>query len=205
MLGARSEHHWLRVCRTRLGHLFPYLPKRPGYHKRVKAAVPLICRTMLYLATQCPSWSSDLRLLDATPVPCGTSRATVARSEPTGLAGYGYCAAHSRWYWGLKLYLLVTAQGVPVAWCPANPNLGEREVTAELLGHAHEVGLLCEVPSRVTRSNNVTIGAPSRSSNRAATSSKNSSSFIAPFPRQGRATAVPAHAWARPTETGDES
>ena len=26
LLGARSEHHWLRMCYGRLGHLFPYLP-----------------------------------------------------------------------------------------------------------------------------------------------------------------------------------
>jgi hypothetical protein len=30
LLGARSEHHWLRMCYGRLGHLFPYLPKQPG-------------------------------------------------------------------------------------------------------------------------------------------------------------------------------
>ena len=38
LLGARSEHHWLRLCYARLGHLFPYLPNQPGYHKRLKAA-----------------------------------------------------------------------------------------------------------------------------------------------------------------------
>ena len=27
LLGARSEHHWLRLCYARLGHLFPYLPE----------------------------------------------------------------------------------------------------------------------------------------------------------------------------------
>ena len=42
LLGARSEHHWLRLCYGRLGHLFPYLPKQPGYHKRLKAAPPLL-------------------------------------------------------------------------------------------------------------------------------------------------------------------
>ena len=50
-----------------------------------------------------------------------------------GLAGYGYCAAHSRWYWGLKLYLLTTPDGAPVNWCLASPKLGERDVAAELL------------------------------------------------------------------------
>lgn len=142
LLGARSEHHWLRLCYGRLGHLFPYLPKQPGYHKRVKAAAPLICETMLALAVRCPSWTDELRLLDATPVPCGTSRQTVRCSELAGLASYGYCAAHSRWYWGLKLYLLTTAEGMPVAWCLASPRLGEREVAQELLERAREEGTL---------------------------------------------------------------
>jgi hypothetical protein len=96
LLGARSEHHWLRLCYGRLGHLFPYLPKQPGYHKRLKAAAPLICKAMLYLATLCPSFTDGPRLLDATPVPCGASRQTVRRSELAGWANYGYCAAHSR-------------------------------------------------------------------------------------------------------------
>ena len=142
LLGARSEHHWMRLCYARLGHLFPYLPKQPGYHKRLTAAAPLICKTMAYLATQCPSWSDGLRLLDATPVPCGTSRQTVQRSELAGWANYGYCAAHSRWYWGLKLYLLTTTEGMPVAWCLADPKLGEREVAADLLSHARDTGAL---------------------------------------------------------------
>lgn len=144
LLGARSEHHWLRLCYGRLGHLFPYLPKQPGYHKRLKAAAPLICKTMLYLASTCPSWEDELRLLDATPVPCGASRQTVRRSGLSGWANYGYCAAHSRWYWGLKLYLVTTAEGMPVAWCLADPKIGEREVAQELLGYARETGALRE-------------------------------------------------------------
>jgi hypothetical protein len=140
LLGARSERHWLRMCRTRLGHLFPYLPHQPGYHNRLKAAAPLIRQTIFYLATLCPSWGDRLRLLDATPVPCGTSRQAVKRSRLAGWANYGYCAAHSRWYWGLKLYLLATAEGMPVAWCLADPKIGEREVAAELLAQARDTG-----------------------------------------------------------------
>ena len=81
LLGARSEHHWLRLCYARLGHLFPYLPKQPGYHKRLKAAAPLLAAVLDYLAREAPSWHDQLRLIDATPVPCGASRETVKRSE----------------------------------------------------------------------------------------------------------------------------
>jgi hypothetical protein len=142
LLGARSEHHWLRMCYARLGHLFPYLPNQPGYHKRLKAAAPLLAAVMDYLAREVPSWHDPVRLIDATPVPCGNSRETVKRSELAGWAAYGYCAAHARWYWGLKLYLVTTPDGMPVAWCLASPKIGEREAAAELLAHAARTGAL---------------------------------------------------------------
>jgi hypothetical protein len=88
------------MCYARLGHLFPYRPNQPGYNKRVRAVAPLICKAIEYLARSCPSWADDLRLFDATPVPCGASRPTTQRSELAGLANTGYCPSHSRWYWG---------------------------------------------------------------------------------------------------------
>jgi hypothetical protein len=67
------------------------------------------------------------------------SRETVKRSDLAGHAGYGYCASHSRWCWGLKLYLICTGDGMPVSWCLANPKIGEREVLAALLDHDHHL------------------------------------------------------------------
>lgn len=142
LLGFPSQHHWLRFAYGRLGHLFPYLPKQPGYHKRLIAATPLIMHATRLLAAQVPSHVDQLRLIDATPLPCGTSRETVKRSQLAGWANYGYCASHSRFYWGLKLYLVTTLDGMPIVWCLADPKLGEREVAAELLGHAHDLAAL---------------------------------------------------------------
>jgi hypothetical protein len=142
LLGFPSQHHWLRFAYGRLGHLFPYLPHQPGYHKRLIAATPLIQRAVQKLATQIPSHADQLRLIDATPLPCGTSRETAKRSELAGFANYGYCASHSRYYWGLKFYLVTTLEGMPIVWCLADPKLGEREVAADLLGHAQDLTAL---------------------------------------------------------------
>jgi hypothetical protein len=38
--------------------------------------------------------------------------------------------------------VITTAEGMPVAWCLADPKLGEREVAAELFGHARDIGAL---------------------------------------------------------------
>ncbi len=61
------------------------------------------------------------------------SRPTVKRSDLAGWAGYGYCASHSRFFWGLRLYLVCTPSGMPILWALANPKLGEREVLAAML------------------------------------------------------------------------
>ena len=133
LLGCHNEHRWIRFCYCRLGHLFPYLPNQPGYTKRLRQARWLLERVQTHLVGQTPSVQDPLRLLDATPVPCAASRPTVTRSALRGWADYGWCPSHSRWYWGLRLYLVCTADGSPVAWCLASPTLGEREVAQALL------------------------------------------------------------------------
>lgn len=50
-----------------------------------------------------------------------------------GWASYGYCASHSRFFWGLRLYLVCTPAGMPILWALADPKLGEREVLAAML------------------------------------------------------------------------
>lgn len=133
LLGCPSEHRWLRFAWVRLGHLFPYLPQQPGYNKRLRALAPILSRVLRHLARQTPSWCDRLRLLDATPVPCASSRETVQRSALRGQANYGYCTSHSRYFWGFKLYLLTTTDGLVVDWCLADPKLGEAEVAEALL------------------------------------------------------------------------
>jgi hypothetical protein len=48
-------------------------------------------------------WTDDVWVVDSTPVECARSRETVKRSDLAGWAEYGYCASHSRYFWGLRL------------------------------------------------------------------------------------------------------
>ena len=72
-------------------------------------------------------------MLDSTPVPCGSSRETAKRSDFAGQAAYGYCASHSRYFWGFRLYLLCASDGMPIAFELAPANAPERQVAAEML------------------------------------------------------------------------
>lgn len=133
--GSSSESRWVRYARAHLTGMFPAMPQQSGYNKRIRAAGPLISAVITALAKDTASWHEILRLLDSTPVPCGTSRQTVKRSDLVGHAGYGYCASHSRFFWGFRLYLVCTPDGMPVIWGLANPKIGERETTQVLLDH----------------------------------------------------------------------
>jgi hypothetical protein len=133
LLGFTSEAHWLRYAGKHLVGMFPYLPQQSGYNKRLRAALGLVKRVIRMLARSSDFWLDDCWIADSTPVPCGMSRPTVQRSDLAGWAGYGYCASHSRFFWGLRLYLVCTPAGMPVMWALADPKLGEREVLAAML------------------------------------------------------------------------
>jgi hypothetical protein len=135
LLRYHDERHWLRAAPNRVGHLFPRLLSQSEYNQRLKGAAPLMEAALRWLAAQTPGSAEQLRLLDGTPVGCGQSTTTAKRSGLFGYAGYGYEPSHSRYYWGVKLLLVVTADGTVTGFGLANPKLvGEREAVRQLLG-----------------------------------------------------------------------
>jgi hypothetical protein len=51
---------------------------------------------------------------DLTAPEFARSRPTVKRPNLADWAGYGYCASHSRFFWGLRLHLICTPSGLTV-------------------------------------------------------------------------------------------
>jgi hypothetical protein len=130
LLGFASEARWLRHARAHLRPLFPYLPQQPGYNKRLRAAAATIRHCIRVLAADTTIWADDVWVVDSTPVECGRSRETAKRSDLAGWAEYGYCASHSRYFWGLRLHLVCTLHGLPVAFALAGAKADERDVLA---------------------------------------------------------------------------
>ena len=106
-----SEARFLRYAHAHLGPWFPYLPTRSAYNRRLRRSARLLQHVIAWLARDSPSWWDDVWLVDSTPVECGRSRQTQQRSDLGGWAEYGYCASHSRYFWGLRLHLIATPSG----------------------------------------------------------------------------------------------
>jgi transposase len=147
IMGIPSDRRFLAVARQRLVHLFPVLPAQAGYFKRRRRLADTIEWLMGVFAADGPGASDELLLIDSTPVPCAASRETVKRSALGEFAGYGYCAAHSRYFWGFRLHLLAAPDGTPRALTLADPRRDEREVGLELLARCRGAGcglLICD-------------------------------------------------------------
>ena len=111
LLGFTSEARWLRYANSRLRGLFPYLPTQSGYNKRVRAATGMLRAVIAHLVACTSRCTDDVWVVDSTPVECGRSRETAKRSDLAGWAEYGYCASHSRFFWGLRLHLVAPCPG----------------------------------------------------------------------------------------------
>ena len=133
LLGFTSEARFIRYAQNSLRDLFPYIPDRAGYNKRLRGAADMLKGVIRLLATACASWHDDIWVLDSTPVECARSRQTVNRSDLAGAAGYGYCASHSRFFWGFRLHLIATPSGLPIAFALSSPKDDERVIARDML------------------------------------------------------------------------
>lgn len=133
LLQCPSDRVFLRRARRRLGHFFPYLPSQSSYNERCRRLVPKLVLLWKALAQGTLGASDDLRLLDTTPLPCGQSIRTTQTSELAPWAGFGYCPAHSRRYWGFKLVLLCAPDGTIIDFDLVAANAPEREAALALL------------------------------------------------------------------------
>jgi len=140
IMGIPSDPRFVAVAAHRLGHLFPHLPTRDAFHKRRLRLSGQIEALIAHFARQSPGYMDDLLLVDSTPVECARSRETVKRGGASSLgdalanaADYGYCASHSRYFWGFRLHALFASDGTPRALALTSPKIDEKLVCVQMV------------------------------------------------------------------------
>jgi DDE family transposase len=127
-----SDREFLFVAAKRLGHLFPKLPKQPGYWKRRLRLTETIEWLCAMFAQDSPGYFDEIVLLDSTPGECGRSVDTARRSALAPACAHHYSRSHSRWFWGMRLHLLAAPDGTPRAAILASADQKERDVALRL-------------------------------------------------------------------------
>jgi hypothetical protein len=140
IMGITSDYRFVAVAGRRLRHLFPSLPARDAYHKRRIRLSGQLEALVARFARESPGFSDDVLLVDSTPVECARSRETVKRGGASSLADaltdagdYGYCASHSRHFFGFRLHALFAPDGTPRALALTSPKVDEKLVCLQMV------------------------------------------------------------------------
>lgn len=142
LLGQPSDRRFLAVAKRRLGHLFPTLPSQSRYNERCRQLAPKLVTLWRAIAYELPGFHDSLSFVDTTPLPCAQSISTVNRSELAPWCGFGYCAAHSRFFWGMRLVLWCGPDGCVRDFDLVPANAPERAAVLELLERQPPAGQL---------------------------------------------------------------
>ena len=133
LMNISSDREFLAVARRRLGHLFPHVPKQPGFHKRRRRLADQIEWLCAMFAADSPGYYDQVVLVDSTPVECGRSVETSRRSDLAPACAHGREHTHSRWFWGMRLHLCCALDGTPRGAILASADEQERDVALRLL------------------------------------------------------------------------
>jgi hypothetical protein len=140
IMGVPSDYRFIALAGKRLRHLFPTIPTRDAFHKRRLRSSEQIEALIAHFARQSPGFFDDLLLVDSTPVECARSRETVKRGGASSLAealtdaaDYGYCASHSRYFFGFRLHALFAPDGTPRALALTSPKIDEKLVCLQMV------------------------------------------------------------------------
>jgi hypothetical protein len=140
IMGIPGDDRFIRTADYRLRHLFPRLPSRDAFHKRRIRCTEKIEALIGHFARHSPGFEDDMLLVDSTPIECARSLETVKRGGSSSLndalanaADYGYCASHSRLFWGFRLHAVFAPDGTPRALALTSPKIDEKIVLVSMI------------------------------------------------------------------------
>ena len=128
-----SERRFLGFMRADHLALFPRLLDQSQYNRRARSLRSLLNELRKEWATDLGVLLEQHFLLDTTPVIAMGYRRDKSRSNFRGSAEYGYCAARRLKYYGYKLVMLTTLDGIPYAFELVPANTDERDAADEIL------------------------------------------------------------------------
>lgn len=138
-----GEQQFVGYIRANHGTMFPKLIDQSQFNRRSRS-LRLILEALrqTWLLELGVEQESDF-LLDTKPIPVVGYKRSKKRSDFAGSAAYGYCSSRKLYYFGYKLVMLTTLDGLPVLYELVPANTDERQAAEMLLdriNHARIVG-----------------------------------------------------------------
>jgi hypothetical protein len=128
-----GETQFLGFIRANYLRLFPELVDQSQFNRRVRDLRLLVEELRRHWAILLGVTFHSQFLLDTKPVPVVGYKRSKRRSDFAGSAAYGVCASRNMKYFGYKLIMLSTLDGIPVAYELVPANSDERAAAEQVL------------------------------------------------------------------------
>lgn len=130
-----SETQFLEFTRANYLALFPKLLDQSQFNRRSRALHRMVEELRRYWIKQQGVLEQTCFLLDTKPVPVVGYKRSKRRSDFLGSADYGFCASRNLKYFGYKLVMVSTLNGLPIVYDLVPANLDERFAAEAVIDH----------------------------------------------------------------------
>lgn len=122
-----GETQFLGFIRANYGQWFPHLLDQSQFNRRLRQLGLMLEMLRRTWVKQLGVTDETSLVIDTKPIPVVGYRRSKRHSDFHGSADYGYCAARKMKYFGYKLVMLSTLEGIPIAYDLVSANTDERQ------------------------------------------------------------------------------
>jgi len=137
-----AETQYIEFVRANHGDLFPDLLSQSQFNRRARQLRLLVEELRRDWLRELGVLQEGCYVLDTKPVPVVGYKRTKAHSEFRGSASYGYCASRKLFYFGYKLVMISTLDGLPIVYDLVPANTDERQAAETVLLHLNGVEII---------------------------------------------------------------
>ena len=130
-----GETQYLGFIRANYLPLFPKLLDQSQFNRRARSLRLLIEQLRRHWASLLGIFGQREYLLDTKPVPVVGYKRSKRHSDFAETADYGHCASRNMKYFGYKLVMISTMDGIPAAYELVPANTDERQAADTVLSH----------------------------------------------------------------------
>jgi len=128
-----AETQYLGYIRANHGCLFPKLLDQSQFNRRARGLRHLVEAMRRDWLLELGVEQTTTYLLDTKPIPVMGYKRSKSRSDFRGSADYGYCVSRDLHYFGYKLVMISTLDGIPVIYDLVPANTDERQAAETVL------------------------------------------------------------------------
>jgi hypothetical protein len=137
-----GEQQFLEFIRANYGAVFPQLPDQSQFNRRSRSLRHMLEALRRYWLHVLGVLQANYYLLDTKPIPIVGYKRSKSNSDFAGEADYGYCSSRKLYYWGYKLVMLTTLDGIPIMYDLVAANTDERQAAESVLPYVQNATII---------------------------------------------------------------